>query len=129
MRVVRRGHEDRVDLAGHLVEHLAKVNELLRLRKLLLDYPVRGAEAAAVVDIRQGHQVLGGCGRDVLHPAAVGADHRHAQFRVGRTLRQEGGNPEDLRPAATPAMMAVSLSNFRRLIRVLIANLSFVAGR
>ncbi len=98
MRMVRRGDEDRVDLFVQFVEHLAEVPILLGLRGLDLFQPLHPALALRVVDIDKCNHALVGHRLVVGFSLVVRADQGHAEFRVGRTLGQEGGNPKHLGP-------------------------------
>ena len=77
--MVRRADHHRVDLAVHLVQHLAEVLVPLGRRELL-----KCLGRVGVIDVAQGHEVFTGHALDIVAPASGDADAGDIQLLMGR---------------------------------------------
>jgi hypothetical protein len=82
MRMIRRGHDYRIDALAHLVQHPSVIDEHLRL--LIFLSKIRRARR---IHIAQRHNIFRGRQRiDILASRPPQANARHVQFFTGRKL-------------------------------------------
>ena len=79
MIMVGRADYDAVDPRFHLVEHLAEVEELFRLRKFLI-----GLSRTFVVDVAKSDDILTADLLEIHRALAAETDHRQIELVVGR---------------------------------------------
>jgi hypothetical protein len=77
MGVIRRAHQNRIDLLLHLVKHLAKVLVLFRLGKVL-----QVLRSTLGIDLAKSHDILTGETLNIGHSLPSYPDRRNIKFLV-----------------------------------------------
>src|SRR5262249_51965023 len=119
VHVVRRANDYPLDLAAHIIEHLAVIAKTLGPWVKL-----ESRRSAALVHVAQGHDMLFGQRAQVVEPTAPTTDESELQF-CGSGLRTRGrrwirqpNEPGPNRPQACEGLTAIQFRE-RRLHRPL----------